>query len=107
MVAARAGSAMAAELGSMQATEQIDALTRDGDKPGRSTSVIAARAGRDYQLSAAHGDVRRDRYLGGWVGRSRPDGCARVGPFFNGSRNMSGHDIADRVPRKRWSSAWS
>ncbi len=27
MIAARAGSAMAAELGSMQATEQIDALT--------------------------------------------------------------------------------
>ena len=53
MIAARAGSAIAAELGSMQATEQIDAPDSDGDKPGAVLGIAAPACRRD-KLSAAN-----------------------------------------------------
>jgi phospholipid/cholesterol/gamma-HCH transport system permease protein len=93
MVAARAGSAMAAELGSMQATEQIDALSVMAINPVQylvSPRVLAGII--SFPLLTALFDV-----IGIWGGWAVGVGLmgAPAGPFFNGiAQNMSGHDIA-------------
>ena len=93
MVAARAGSAMAAELGSMQATEQIDALSVMAINPVQylvSPRVLAGIISFPLLTSI----FRRDRNLGRMGRRRGPDGRAERQLFFNGiAQNMSGHDI--------------
>ena len=96
MVAARAGSAMAAELGSMQATEQIDALSVMAINPVQylvSPRVLAGII--SFPLLTALFDV-----IGIWGGWAVGVGLmgAPNGPFFNGiAQNMSGHDILTGV----------
>jgi phospholipid/cholesterol/gamma-HCH transport system permease protein len=96
MVAARAGSAMAAELGSMQATEQIDALSVMAINPVQylvSPRVLAGII--SFPLLTALFDV-----IGIWGGWAVGVGLmgAPNGAFFNGiAQNMSGHDIATGV----------
>src|ERR1700693_438211 len=96
MVAARAGSAMAAELGSMQATEQIDALSVMAINPVQylvSPRVLAGII--TFPLLTALFDV-----IGIWGGWAVGVGLmgAPNGAFFNGiASNMSGHDIATGV----------
>ncbi len=96
MVAARAGSAMAAELGSMQATEQIDALSVMAINPVQylvSPRVLAGII--SFPLLTALFDVIG--IWGGWVVGVGLMGAPN-GPFFNGiAQNMSGHDIATGV----------
>ena len=75
MIAARAGSAMAAELGSMQSTEQIDALTVMAINPVQYLVSPRMLAGV-VQFSAADLDLRRDRNLRRVHDRRRPDGRA-------------------------------
>ena len=93
MVAARAGSAMAAELGSMQATEQIDALSVMAINPVQylvSPRVLAGII--SFPLLTTLFDV-----IGIWGGWAVGVGLmgAPNGAFFNGiAQNMSGHDIA-------------
>jgi phospholipid/cholesterol/gamma-HCH transport system permease protein len=93
MVAARAGSAMAAELGSMQATEQIDALSVMAINPVQylvSPRILAGII--SFPLLTALFDV-----IGIWGGWAVGVGLmgAPNGAFFNGiAQNMSGHDIA-------------
>ncbi len=93
MVAARAGSAMAAELGSMQATEQIDALSVMAINPVQylvSPRVLAGIV--SFPLLTALFDV-----IGIWGGWAVGVGLmgAPNGPFFNGiKQNMGSHDIA-------------
>ena len=92
MVAARAGSAMAAELGSMQATEQIDALSVMAINPVQylvSPRVLAGII--SFPLLTALFDV-----IGIWGGWAVGVGLmgAPNGAFFHGiAQNMSGHDI--------------
>jgi phospholipid/cholesterol/gamma-HCH transport system permease protein len=96
MVAARAGSAMAAELGSMQATEQIDALSVMAINPVQylvSPRVLAGII--SFPLLTALFDV-----IGIWGGWAVGVGLmgAPNGPYFNGiAQNMSGHDILTGV----------
>jgi phospholipid/cholesterol/gamma-HCH transport system permease protein len=96
MVAARAGSAMAAELGSMQATEQIDALSVMSINPVQylvSPRVLAGII--SFPLLTALFDV-----IGIWGGWAVGVGLmgAPNGPYFNGiAQNMSGHDILTGV----------
>jgi phospholipid/cholesterol/gamma-HCH transport system permease protein len=96
MVAARAGSAMAAELGSMQATEQIDALSVMAINPVQylvSPRVVAGVI--SFPLLTSVFDV-----VGIWGGWAVGVGLmgAPSGPFFNGiAQNMSTHDIATGV----------
>src|SRR3984957_7134177 len=96
MVAARAGSAMAAEIGSMQATEQIDALSVMAINPVQylvSPRVLAGII--SFPLLTALFDV-----IGIWGGWAVGVGLmgAPNGPFFNGiAQNMSGHDILTGV----------
>ena len=52
MVAGRVGAAMAAELGTMRVTDQIDALFNPVDQPDEVPGRTAA-AGRDLALAAA------------------------------------------------------
>jgi phospholipid/cholesterol/gamma-HCH transport system permease protein len=96
MVAARAGSAMAAELGSMQATEQIDALSVMAINPVQylvSPRVLAGII--SLPLLVALFDVIG--IWGGWVVGVGLMGAPN-GAFFNGiAQNMSGHDIATGV----------
>jgi phospholipid/cholesterol/gamma-HCH transport system permease protein len=93
MVTARAGSAMAAEIGSMQATEQIDALSVMAINPVQylvSPRVLAGVIG--FPLLTAIFDV-----IGIWGGWAVGVGLmgAPSGPFFNGiAHNMSSHDVA-------------
>src|ERR1700724_1611212 len=93
MIAARAGSAMAAELGSMQTTEQIDALTVMAINPVQylvSPRVLAGII--SFPILTSIFDV-----IGIWGGWAVGVGLmgAPNGPFFNGiAQNMSGHDIA-------------
>src|ERR1700688_1441491 len=93
MVTARAGSAMAAELGSMQATEQIDALSVMAINPVQylvSPRVLAGII--TFPLLTTLFDV-----IGIWGGWAVGVGLmgAPNGAFFNGiAQNMSGHDIA-------------
>jgi phospholipid/cholesterol/gamma-HCH transport system permease protein len=92
MLTARAGSAMAAELGSMQATEQIDALTVMAINPVQylvSPRMIAGVF--SFPLLTAIFDV-----IGIFGGYMIGVGLlgAPSGPYFNGiAANMSGHDI--------------
>ncbi|MEA2679708.1 MAG: phospholipid/cholesterol/gamma-HCH transport system permease protein [Candidatus Binataceae bacterium] len=96
MVAARAGSAMAAELGSMQATEQIDALSVMAINPVQYLVTPRVLAGIiSFPLLTALFDV-----IGIWGGWAVGVGLmgAPNGPFFNGiAQNMSGHDIATGI----------
>lgn len=92
MLTARAGSAMAAELGSMQATEQIDALTVMAINPVQylvSPRMIAGVF--SFPLLTAIFDV-----IGIFGGYMIGVGLlgAPSGPYFNGiAANMTGHDI--------------
>jgi len=92
MIAARAGSAMAAELGSMQATEQIDALTVMAINPVQylvSPRVLAGVI--SFPLLTAIFDV-----IGIWGGYLIGVGLmgAPSGAYFNGiASNMTSHDI--------------
>jgi phospholipid/cholesterol/gamma-HCH transport system permease protein len=93
MIAARAGSAMAAELGSMQATEQIDALTVMAINPVQylvSPRLIAGVI--SFPLLTSIFDVIG--IYGGYLVGVGLMGAPR-GPFFNGiAANMTSHDIA-------------
>src|SRR5712671_5265754 len=92
MIAARAGSAMAAELGSMQATEQIDALTVMAINPIQylvSPRVLAGIVA--FPLLTSIFDV-----IGIWGGYLIGVDLlgAPAGPYFNGiAANLVGHDI--------------
>ena len=92
MIAARAGSAMAAELGSMQATEQIDALTVMAINPIQylvSPRVLAGVI--SFPLLTSIFDVIA--VWGGYLIGVKLLG-APSGPYFNGiATNLSGHDI--------------
>jgi phospholipid/cholesterol/gamma-HCH transport system permease protein len=96
MITARAGSAMAAELGSMQSTEQIDALSVMAINPIQylvSPCVVAGVI--SFPLLTGLFDV-----IGIWGGWAVGVGLmgAPDGPFFNGIRqNMGGHDIATGI----------
>lgn len=93
MIAARAGSAMAAELGSMQSTEQVDALTVMAINPVQylvSPRMIAGIV--SFPLLTTIFDVIG--IWGGWL-----VGCglmgAPSGDYFNGiAAQMDSHDIA-------------
>ena len=93
MIAARAGSAMAAELGSMQSTEQIDALTVMAINPVQylvSPRVLAGVV--SFPLLTSIFDV-----IGIWGGYMI--GVGLMGPpsgaYFNRiAATMTGHDIA-------------
>jgi phospholipid/cholesterol/gamma-HCH transport system permease protein len=93
MVTARAGSAMAAEIGAMQATEQVDALTVMAINPVQylvSPRVLAGVI--SLPLLTCLFDV-----IGIWGGYVVGVGLmgAPAGPFFNGiTQNMGSHDIA-------------
>jgi phospholipid/cholesterol/gamma-HCH transport system permease protein len=93
MVTARAGSAMAAEIGSMQATEQIDALAVMAISPVQylvSPRVLAGIV--SFPLLTSIFDVIG--IIGGWAIGVGLMG-APSGPFFNGiAQNMGSHDIA-------------
>lgn len=92
MVTARAGSAMAAELGSMQATEQIDALSVMAINPVQylvSPRVLAGIV--SLPLLTSMFDV-----IGVWGGWAVGVGLmgAPSGPFFNGiAQNLQRQDI--------------
>src|SRR5260221_4883596 len=92
MVTARAGSAMAAELGSMQATEQIDALAVMAINPIQylvSPRVLAGIVA--FPLLTSIFDV-----IGIWGGYLIGVDLlgAPAGPYFNGiAANLVGHDI--------------
>ena len=92
MIAARAGSAMAAELGSMQSTEQIDALTVMAINPVQylvSPRVLAGVI--SFPLLTSIFDVV-GIYGGYMIGVGLMG--APSGAYFNGiASNMSGHDI--------------
>ncbi len=93
MIAARAGSAMAAELGSMQSTEQIDALTVMAINPVQYLVSPRMLAGIvSFPILTTIFDV-----IGIWGGYAVGVGLmgAPSGAYFNGiASNMSGHDIA-------------
>jgi len=92
MIAARAGSAMAAELGSMQATEQIDALTVMAINPVQYLISPRMLAGViSFPLLTAIFDV-----VGIWGGYAVGVGLmgAPSGAYFNGIASyMTSHDI--------------
>jgi len=93
MIAARAGSAMAAELGSMQSTEQIDALTVMAINPVQylvSPRVLAGVV--SFPLLTSIFDA-----IGIWGGYMIGVGLmgAPSGAYFNRiAATMTGHDIA-------------
>jgi phospholipid/cholesterol/gamma-HCH transport system permease protein len=93
MIAARAGSAMAAELGSMQSTEQIDALTVMAINPVQylvSPRVLAGVI--SFPLLTSIFDV-----IGIWGGYMIGVGLmgAPSGAYFNRiAATMTGHDVA-------------
>jgi phospholipid/cholesterol/gamma-HCH transport system permease protein len=93
MIAARAGSAMAAEIGSMQSTEQVDALTVMAINPVQYLVSPRMLAGViSFPLLTTIFDV-----IGIWGGYLVGVGLmgAPRGPFFNGiAANMTRHDIA-------------
>jgi phospholipid/cholesterol/gamma-HCH transport system permease protein len=92
MVTARAGSAMAAEIGAMQATEQVDALTVMAINPVQYLVSPRLLAGViSLPLLTCMFDV-----IGIWGGYAVGVGLmgAPSGPFFNGiAQNMGSHDI--------------
>jgi len=93
MVTARAGSAMAAEIGAMQATEQVDALTVMAINPVQYLVSPRLLAGViSLPLLTCMFDV-----IGIWGGYVIGVGLmgAPSGPFFNGiAQNMGSNDIA-------------
>jgi phospholipid/cholesterol/gamma-HCH transport system permease protein len=93
MVTARAGSAMAAEIGAMQATEQVDALTVMAINPVQYLVSPRLLAGViSLPLLTCIFDV-----IGIWGGYIIGVGLmgAPSGPFFNGiAQNMGSHDVA-------------
>lgn len=93
MITARAGSAMAAEIGAMQATEQVDALTVMAINPIQYLVSPRVLAGvLSFPLLTSIFDVIG--IWGGWVVGVGLMGAPN-GPFFNGiAHNMSRHDIA-------------
>jgi phospholipid/cholesterol/gamma-HCH transport system permease protein len=92
MIAARAGSAMAAELGSMQATEQIDALTVMAINPVQYLVSPRMLAGLvSFPLLTSVFDVV-GIYGGYMIGVGLMG--APSGAYFNGiATNMKGHDV--------------
>jgi phospholipid/cholesterol/gamma-HCH transport system permease protein len=96
MITARAGSAMAAEIGSMQATEQIDALTVMAINPVQylvSPRVIAGVL--SFPLLTSIFDV-----IGIWGGYVVGVGLmgAPGGSYLNGiAQNLTGHDIMSGI----------
>src|SRR5580658_438110 len=96
MITARAGSAMAAELGSMQATEQIDALTVMAINPVQylvSPRIVAGII--SFPLLTVIFDVVG--IIGGYLVGVGLMG-APAGPYFNGIKaNMGSHDIASTL----------
>jgi phospholipid/cholesterol/gamma-HCH transport system permease protein len=92
MIAARAGSAMAAELGSMQSTEQIDALTVMAINPVQYLVSPRLLAGViSFPLLTAVFDVVG--IFGGYMVGVGLMG-APSGAYFNGiAANMDAHDI--------------
>jgi len=92
MIAARAGSAMAAELGSMQSTEQIDALTVMAINPVQYLVSPRMLAGViSFPLLTSVFDVVG--IFGGYMVGVGLMG-APSGAYFNGiAANMDGHDI--------------
>ncbi len=92
MIAARAGSAMAAEIGAMQATEQIDALTVMAINPVQYLVSPRVLAGvLSFPLLTGIFDV-----IGIWGGYLIGVGLmgAPSGAYFNGiASNMTSHDI--------------
>jgi phospholipid/cholesterol/gamma-HCH transport system permease protein len=93
MIAARAGSAMAAEIGSMQATEQLDALTVMAINPVQYLVSPRMLAGIiSFPILTTLFDV-----IGIWGGYAIGVGLmgAPSGAYFNGiASNMTSHDIA-------------
>jgi phospholipid/cholesterol/gamma-HCH transport system permease protein len=92
MIAARAGSAMAAELGSMQSTEQVDALTVMAINPVQYLVSPRMLAGViSFPILTTIFDV-----IGIWGGYAVGVGLmgAPSGAYFNGiAANMTSHDI--------------
>jgi phospholipid/cholesterol/gamma-HCH transport system permease protein len=92
MIAARAGSAMAAELGSMQSTEQIDALTVMAINPVQylvSPRMLAGVISFPFLTSVFDVIGIYGGYMVGVGLMGAPSGA-----YFNGiAANMSGHDI--------------
>ncbi|HUA33995.1 MAG TPA: MlaE family lipid ABC transporter permease subunit [Candidatus Binataceae bacterium] len=93
MIAARSGSAMAAELGSMQVTEQVDALTVMAINPVQYLVSPRMLAGLiSFPLLTTIFDVVG--IYGGYLVGVKLMGAPR-GPYFSGiSSNMDLHDIA-------------
>jgi phospholipid/cholesterol/gamma-HCH transport system permease protein len=93
MIAARAGSAMAAELGSMQVTEQVDALTVMAINPVQYLVSPRVLAGIfSFPLLTTIFDVVG--IYGGYLVGVKLMGAPK-GPYFSGiSSNMDLHDIA-------------
>lgn len=93
MIAARAGSAMAAELGSMQVTEQVDALTVMAINPVQYLVSPRMLAGLiSFPLLTTIFDVIG--IYGGYLVGVKLMGAPR-GPYFSGiSSNMDLHDIS-------------
>jgi phospholipid/cholesterol/gamma-HCH transport system permease protein len=96
MVTARAGSAMAAEIGAMQATEQVDALSVMAINPVQYLVSPRILAGiLSFPLLTGIFDVIG--IGGGWMVGVGLMG-APSGPFFNGiAQNMTGHDITTGI----------
>ena len=92
MIAARAGSAMAAELGSMQSTEQVDALTVMAINPVQylvSPRMLAGVISFPFLTSIFDVVGIYGGYMIGVGLMGAPSGA-----YFNGiATNMSGHDI--------------
>lgn len=92
MIAARAGSAMAAELGAMQATEQIDALTVMAINPVQYLVSPRLLAGIfSFPLLTAIFDVVG--IYGGYLVGVRLMGAAGSSYFGGIASNMTAHDI--------------
>jgi phospholipid/cholesterol/gamma-HCH transport system permease protein len=93
MIAARAGSAMAAELGSMQVTEQVDALTVMAINPVQYLVSPRMLAGLiSFPLLTTIFDVVG--IYGGYLVGVKLMGAPK-GPYFSGiSSNMDLHDIS-------------
>jgi len=93
MIAARSGSAMAAELGSMQVTEQVDALTVMAINPVQYLVSPRMLAGLiSFPLLTTIFDVVG--IYGGYLVGVKLMGAPK-GPYFSGiSSNMDLHDIA-------------
>jgi phospholipid/cholesterol/gamma-HCH transport system permease protein len=77
MVAARVASSIAAEIGTMKVTEQIDALVTLSTDPMKYL-VRSPRAGGDAGDAGAGGGGRRIGIMGGYSGRHHAAGLQRA-----------------------------